>query len=146
MTLNWGNGILIAILTFVSLMSYLVYQSIHTNYDLVAEDYYKEELRYQEIIDGSQRFHDLRSDLSLQVIDNQIQLSFPAEMKGQPLQASLHFYCPTDQHHDKKLIVEIPQTGTIGLPLRTLLPGQYTVKISWQYAQQYYYTEKSLSL
>jgi hypothetical protein len=126
-------------------MSYLVYQSIHTNYDLVAEDYYKEELRYQEIIDGSQRFHDLRSDLSLQVIDNQIQLSFPAEMKGQPLQANLHFYCPTDQRHDKKLIVEIPKTGTIGLPLRTLLPGVYTVKISWQYAQQYYYTEKSLS-
>ena len=51
--MNWGNKLLITFLVFGAGISFLVYRSMHTNFELVEKDYYKSELRYQEIIDGT---------------------------------------------------------------------------------------------
>ena len=59
MTLNWGQKMMLVFLVFVGGMSYLVYRCVKTNYDLVSTDYYKEELSYQQVIDGESRANQL---------------------------------------------------------------------------------------
>ncbi|MFZ8343681.1 FixH family protein, partial [Staphylococcus aureus] len=51
--MNWGYKLLLAFISFALIIGILVYKSINTKYDLVSTEYYKDELRYQDKIDGS---------------------------------------------------------------------------------------------
>ena len=55
MKLNWGTGIVIAFVGFISFIMYFVI-TMNTDkaldHDLVTEDYYKEELEFQNDIDN----------------------------------------------------------------------------------------------
>ena len=48
---NWGTGIAITLVLFIGLMSFMVFKSTQQRFDLVSENYYEEELNYQEVID-----------------------------------------------------------------------------------------------
>jgi hypothetical protein len=50
--MNWGNKLVVVFIAFALFMGYMVYRALSTKYDLVSKDYYKDELRYQERIDG----------------------------------------------------------------------------------------------
>ena len=52
--INWGTGIVIAIVLFIAFILSFVYKTIFMEeyeHHLVSEDYYKDELHYQEEID-----------------------------------------------------------------------------------------------
>lgn len=63
--MNWGNKLLVTFIVFGAGMGVLVYKSMNTTYELVEKDYYKKELRYQEVIDGSNRANALSAAASL---------------------------------------------------------------------------------
>lgn len=44
--MNWGHKLTFTILVFIGLMSYLVYRSLNTDFQLVEKDYYNNELQY----------------------------------------------------------------------------------------------------
>ena len=50
--MNWGQKIILAYLTFIILLVVMAYQSFNTKVDLVAKDYYRQELAYQERIEA----------------------------------------------------------------------------------------------
>ena len=58
MKLNWGTGIVIAIIGFISFIMYFVI-SMSTgksyNHDLVSDKYYQKELEYQQTIDATKK-------------------------------------------------------------------------------------------
>jgi len=64
--MNWGNKLFVTFLVFGTGMGYLVYRSVKTNFDLVEKDYYKSELRYQDVIDGTNRVNQLSSSVNLE--------------------------------------------------------------------------------
>ena len=49
--MNWGNKIILAFTLFVIFLGVLVYRSVNNNVQLVAPDYYEQELTYQHEID-----------------------------------------------------------------------------------------------
>jgi len=51
MKISWGYKIVIGYLAFVLGILFLVYKANQQKFDLVTEDYYGEELKYQNIID-----------------------------------------------------------------------------------------------
>ena len=55
MKFNWGTGIVLAFAAFIVFILYFVVLSTRdpaSNHDLVTEDYYKKELKYQEDLDA----------------------------------------------------------------------------------------------
>jgi hypothetical protein len=50
--MNWGNKLILAFVVFAAGMAFMVYQAVNTDFELVEKDYYKQELRYQQVIDG----------------------------------------------------------------------------------------------
>lgn len=52
---NWGKGIVMVYVLFVAGMLYLVFQSKQQKLDLVVDDYYQQELKFQGQIDAAQR-------------------------------------------------------------------------------------------
>jgi FixH len=143
--MNWGNKLLVTFLVFGAGMAFLVYKSVKTNYELVEKDYYKSELAYQQVIDGSARANALSATTVLQD-DNGITLSLPAEMKNKKVSGTIHFYCAYDETKDKTIELNPSAAGIQVFSNTSLQAGDYTVKISWNADGTTYYTEKKLTV
>jgi hypothetical protein len=144
--MNWGNKLLVTFIVFGAGMSYLVYRSVTTNFELVDKDYYKNELRYQEVIDGTNRANALSVAVKLEQSGERIVLQLPAEMKDQIISGTLHFYCAYDGKKDKKFIVSTNAEGMQVLDAGQITAGNYTVKINWKANGNDYYTEKLITI
>lgn len=144
--MNWGNKLLLAFIVFGAGMFYLVYRSVNTDYQLVEKEYYKSELRYQQVIDGTSRANGLMSSVELANADGVIRLQLPPEMKNKEVTGELWFYCSYNEKKDKRVVLDINKQAIQEFQQGFLSPGNYTVKISWNAEGKNYYTEKLLSV
>ncbi|MEQ1675199.1 MAG: FixH family protein [Chitinophagaceae bacterium] len=144
--MNWGNKLLVTFLVFGAGMTFLVYRSVKTNYEMVETDYYKNELAYQQVIDGSNRANALTSPVTLQQTEKGILLQLPEEMKNKTVTGEVHFYCAYDEKKDKKVELKTGTDGSQLISTEKLQPGTYTVKINWQQNGESYYSEKNLTV
>lgn len=144
--MNWGNKLLLVFIVFAAGMSFLVYRSVSTNYELVEKDYYKQELRYQQKIDGSIALNSLTSQVVLSQTETGIHLQLPGEMKDKKLSGEVWFYCAYDEKKDKKFTLQTDKNAFQSFALHEVQPGNYTVKINWGDGSRTYYSEKSLTV
>ena len=66
--MSWGKGIAIALTVFILFIATLVTIIIRQKVDLVSEDYYTQEINYQQEIDG------------INAGNNELELSFTKKM------------------------------------------------------------------
>jgi nitrogen fixation protein FixH len=144
MTMNWGYKLFFTFVVFAGLMSFLVYKALHTDFQLVEKEYYKSELRYQEVIDGTNRVNALSSPVIVSQDEKNIHLQMPAEMKNKNVKGSIWFYCAYDAARDVKLDLK-PGDDGIQLVSRSLITqGNYLVKIQWKLGEKNYYNQQEI--
>lgn len=146
MAINWGHKVMFGFVVFAAMISYLVYRSVHTRYDLVTNEYYRDELQYQQIIDGSNEASRLSGTVAVVQSGNNIMLSFPDEMKQTAVTGSILFYCANDARKDKRLQLQLNTDGVQYLDRKQLISGKYTVKIRWQANGKQYYAQIPFTL
>ncbi|MDX2048387.1 MAG: FixH family protein [Chitinophagaceae bacterium] len=144
--MNWGNKLLITFIVFGAGISYLVYRSLNTSFELVEKDYYKNELQYQQVIDGTKRANALASPVKLQKSGDQIVLHLPEEMKNKDILGDVWFYCAYDSRKDRKFTLNTDAEGSQSFHSSSILPGNYTVKIKWNENGKNYYSENNLTV
>lgn len=142
--MNWGYKLFFTFIVFAGLMLYLVYRAVTTDFQLVEKEYYKSELRYQEVIDGTNRVNGLSSPVNLTNDNETITLQLPDEMKNSKVEGNIWFYCAYDEAKDKKMELKPDASGKQQIPASEFLPGSYTAKIQWQEDGKQYYSEKRL--
>ncbi|MBW2962072.1 FixH family protein [Mesonia aestuariivivens] len=140
--INWGTGILIAIVCFISfIMFFIVRMSTDKKFDhdLVTEEYYKQELAFQDEINAKQNSANLVNNIHVNVDEQGIKIVFPAEKKN--IEGTVNFYRPSS----KKLDVEIPITlenQQMFVAAKTLVEGKYILSVNWTSGgESYLYTE-----
>lgn len=141
MTLNWGHKLVIVFILFGTMIGYLVYRSVTTSYDLVSKEYYKDELAYQQVIDGTKRAGELSSAVTVAQEDDDIVIRFPDEMKKGSIKGQAWFYYAPDAQRDRKLPLESVGETEFRFGRSVFLPGNYTVKISWENEGVQYYSQ-----
>ena len=144
--MNWGNRLVLVFLVFGAGMGYLGYRSMNTDYELVESDYYKQELRYQHVIDEHKSANALSAAVNIEKKEGALLLQFPEEMKNKSLTGELYFYCAYDSKKDKRVSLQSDSNGVQTIPAGTILPGSYTVKIKWSNGEKSYYSEQNLSV
>lgn len=144
--MNWGHKLFIVILCFIGMMSVLVYKSVNTDFQLVDKDYYKNELKYQEVIDGADRASRLKTAAKIEKNGDKILVQLPDEMKGEKVTGALWFYCAYDAKMDKKISFFPDSNGIQTFDVSMFTPGSYTVKLEWFSNNTGYYKEQKLSL
>lgn len=144
MKLNWGNKLMLVFLVFAGGMSFLVYKCFHTNYDLVSKEYYKDEIAYQHIIDGTNKANQLNGSISLQQYGNDLVIQLPAEMKGKTINGSVLFYYAQNAMNDRTVALKPDSDGSQVISTLTISPGNYIAKVSWNCDNQFYYSEKNI--
>jgi nitrogen fixation protein FixH len=144
--MNWGNKLIVVFIIFGGMISYMVYRCMKTPVDLVSANYYKEELAYQEVIDGTKAAGTLSSRPSLVCVADGVELQMPAEMKGQRVEGTVVFYCPSDQKRDRRVELRPDGEGRQLIEGRLVLSGNYKVKVSWRSSGKGYYSEQALDI
>jgi nitrogen fixation protein FixH len=145
MQLNWGHKITFVFIGFASMMFYLIYKCNQTNFELVSKDYYKEELAYQQVIDGTNNANQLQTNTNITIQGTQVSIQLPNEMQQKHIKGNVHFYCPTDARKDQKFNLTVNDNATFQVP-HAVIPGKYIVKISWQADNNNYYQEKEIQV
>ena len=145
MKLNWGHSIIIVYVLFVGGILLLAYNSSQQKFDLVQTDYYGAELKYQKVIDATQRANNLAEALKVEANGSLLHVTLPENLQMNASKVSLEMYCIADEKGDMKK-EKIVQNGVFDIELLSSMKGNYTLKLSVDNNGVNYYFEKKLML
>lgn len=144
--LNWGTGIVIAMLSFMIFILSFVYKSLAMDeyqHELVSEDYYKDELHYQEEIDKLNNSLLLEQNIVLTSSKEGILVSFPKSIAQESILGSIYFQRLSNEKLD--FTENIKLTGHQQMiPVEKLVSGKWIVKIDWETGEDKYLFKESL--
>ncbi|HVV03712.1 MAG TPA: FixH family protein [Puia sp.] len=146
MRLNWGNKLILVFLVFGGMISFMVFRCMQTPVDLVAAEYYKDELGYQQVIDARQRAQGLSGKVDLRQEAAGLTLHMPKEMEHTQLTGSIQLYCASDAGKDRRFVLQVDDTGRQFIGMDQVRPGSYTVRVQWRGRGEQYYVEESLTI
>ncbi|NDA61355.1 MAG: hypothetical protein EBX50_04860 [Chitinophagia bacterium] len=144
--MNWGRSLILVFVLFAAFMAYLVFRASNTHFDLVSKDYYKDELRYQDKINGLQHAAMLSSPVQMQINNQMLNIELPAEMKGKTIQGELWLYCKTDAGKDARIPIHVDSITSFSIQLSGRPPGTYLAKLHWESLQVPYDFEQEITI
>jgi len=144
--MNWGNKLLLTFVVFACGIFYLVYRAMHIETALVSKEYYKDELKYQQVIDGTNSANALSAKVQITQQNENINVQLPSEMKNEKVSGSIWFYCPADAKKDKHVAMELNSEAAQQIDKKNFMPGNYTVKFDWDNNNKHYHTEELLTI
>jgi hypothetical protein len=146
--LNWGTGIVIAFVLFIAFILYFVIKTSTDTmyeYDLVAKDYYKDELEYQQRIDKLNNAKKLTQNISISKTNEGITIYFPKNIALEKIKGTVYLYRPSNENLDVRLPIAITnQTQLISKDI--LIGGRWNVQIEWNVAEESYLFQHSLNM
>jgi len=145
MKMTWGNKLLLVFAAFALLIGTLVYKCMQQNFELVSKDYYNDELRYQDKIDGMNNANKI-GDVQLTDKGQQIAIQLPKEAQGLALTGQAWFYCATDSKKDRKIPLQVNDEGLMLIDKAKLAKAHYQVKLNWQTGADKYYIEHYITV
>lgn len=132
MKLNWGHGIFLTIVFFISLLLYGVSRILFTkeaDHQLISEKYYEEELDFQKNKKEIARGDSISDKIQITKINDRIiKIIFNKELtviKGQ-----IYFYCPFEKSNDFKEEFSYRGENMYTFQSDKLIKGEWLVKFS----------------
>ncbi len=139
-SLNWGTGIVISFVLFMSFILYFVIKvqsSSKYNNELVVEEYYKKDAHFETEMVQLQNAHDLAQQPQISVNAQGISVVFPKQFDPAKMKGIVSLYRPSN----KKLDFEIPistSSSTLLIPKKSLVGGLWDITLSWTYDDKSY--------
>ena len=97
---NWGTGILLSIIIFMIILVGLVYIFMNQDVDLVTQDYYGKELKYQKQIDKINNTNEMGKEVGIAILDNFVHLTFPDSVFDKKASGTVYFYRPSGSNKE----------------------------------------------
>jgi len=143
--INWGTGIVIAIVLFMIFILSFVYKTIAIDkyeHHLVSEDYYKDELYYQKEIDKLNNAAKLSKNIALSNSEKGITISFPQDKDFNKINGTIYFMRRSNIKLDFEKEIKLSDHFII-IPDSLLVSGKWIIKIDWQYNDEEYLLKES---
>lgn len=144
MKFNWGHAMVLALLAFmVFILSFMVRLNIS---ELVTDDYYSQEVKYQALIEGQKNYNALAEKPSLELGEKLIKIHFPTTFNNQNIMGSLVFFRPSDSEKDLKIPIQLDQNNTQKVSTTNFATGKYYVILDWQTNARRYYSKQTIKI
>lgn len=141
--MDWGKGIVITLIVFISLMVGLVTICVkQDDIHLVTQNYYEEEIKYQDQIEKMINANSL--DYKVLIYDNQLKkvdLHLPVGSKG-----TMHLFRPSDARLDQKIDFDVTNPNANAFDLKSLKPGYWKLKLTWSENGVDYFHEEKINI
>ena len=135
MKFNWGTGIVLAFVAFIAFIMYFVVLSFRdpaSNHDLVTEDYYRQELKYQEELDASQNLEEIGGGVRATITDEGLRIEFPGSMDPEKINGTVSLYRPSNKQLDFETPIQVSNQQML-IPKSRLLDGRWDIRVYWTY-------------
>ena len=146
MKINWGTGIVLAFIGFMCFIMYFVVK-VNTDkkydHDLVTEDYYKEELDFQNDIDKETNAKNLSENISLKKTEEGLEIIFPETFTINNISGKVFLYRPSNKQLDFETPISLSNHNLL-IPDKRLLDGRWNIKVDWQYNGKSYLFKKEI--
>ena len=118
----------------------------HHKVDLVASDYYEQEVRFQGQLDRAHRAASLQAPASIGYDDlgQRITVSIPHEHLSNGLKGWIQLYRPSAAGQDRKLPLQVDTLGTQIIDGSGLSDGLWHVRVSWNVNGADYYSDQKV--
>ena len=139
--ISWGTGIVIAFVIFmggtISTAVYLMNQDVN----LVAENYYDQEINYQQHIDRMERTNQLQKKQIISFDGAIVRINIPNSVLSERLSGEIYFYRPSDSNSDIKIPLVPDSSGVHVIPVESLEKGYWKIKVNWLSNGKDYFSE-----
>lgn len=148
MKINWGKGIVIAFILFMSFILYFVITMItNPKYDneMVVEEYYKVDAEYGTVMDQLNAGNALKEKVKISHNAESISVVFPSDVTANKINGIVTLYRPSSKILDFEVPIKI-STSELKIPADKLAGGVWKITVAWNYDGKKYMTTEQLYL
>jgi hypothetical protein len=141
--MNFGKWIVVAFVLFALFIGTLVVVCVRQDISLVSQDYYKDELVYQDQVSRISNTLALADKPKITKVNSvTLRVSF-----AQPVaHGELKLFCPSNPKMDKNFIIASSENNSQLFDLQFLQKGMYRAKIFWTMNKKEYFYEEVISI
>jgi hypothetical protein len=140
----WPYGIIITFVVFIVATIGLVVMASSQKVDLVSNDYYEQEIKYQSRIDSAGRAKHLDATIRYDAAASRIIISLPPSQVGKTVTGQIQLYRPSAAGLDRQFKFHPDTNGTQSLDTTALQNGLWKIRLSWNVASQDFFQERAL--
>jgi hypothetical protein len=142
----WPIAIVAYFIVFISFIVGFIVFATRQKMDLVREDYYDQEIRFQKQIDRVTRTQSISTQIVIRYDARQgaVTVELPKEQAGQHPTGTVVFYRPSNASLDETHELTLDANGGQRLDTRKLKAGLWTVRVEWSLAGQDYFYDKQI--
>jgi hypothetical protein len=147
MKINWGTGIVIAFVLFISFIMYFVFRMTtqeKSDHQLVTEKYYQKELEYQSEIEAEKNIQKYGEDFVLKQTDKGVLITFPRTMVAENIKGNVFLYRPSNENLDFDIPIRLSSSHLL-IPDDLMLGGRWDIRVSWEYEGKPHLYKKSIT-
>ena len=123
--MNWGKGIIIAMVLFMGFILTLVITLMRQDVDLEIDDYYNKELAFNEQYNAQQNYMDATEKITFNVTTDSLFVIFPKNL--QTGKATIQLQRPNNKMQDAQF--ELKAADLVYIPTKNLPKGVFNCTI-----------------
>lgn len=128
---HWGKGIALTIAILCGGIIFIVYKASTYNYDMVIDQYYEEELKFNDQARAIKNAAALSAPLKIEQVNDYIIIEFPPECANKDIKGKLQLYRASDATKDIMIPLVFTSGNIITIPLSQTIKGNYNVIAQW---------------
>ncbi len=142
----WPLGIILACALFVTGLAVMVFIACTHSSELVSDNYYEQEVKYQTRLDQLNRTAQLNEQVKV-AFDHgakRISISLPTGPAAANASGRIQLYRPSAAGLDREVKLELDASGSQSVDATALEPGLWKIRIHWTAGQQEFFADKSV--
>ena len=149
MKFNWGHGIsiflIIFVLTTISVVALITFDDAYSH-ELVSENYYEDELKFQEEIDKVNNASKLSSKVKYRVSKDGVLITFPNDFDYTKVSGTIEMDRPSKMILDFTMPIKLDENFQILIPAEKAIQGKWKMVIDWNVGDQEFMYKATIRL
>jgi len=149
MKFNWGHGISIFLVIFIIItVSGVVYISTNKAFDneLVSENYYEDELKFQDEIDKVNNAAKLDTKLIYRTSKEGLLITFPSDFDYDKVTGIIKMNRPSKKILDFTVPIKLDENFQILIPAEKAIQGKWKLVIDWNVGDEKFMYKANIRL
>lgn len=142
--MNWGHAVVAILVFFLIGLGVMVFIATKQNVEMVDDNYYDKELKYQGVIDAKNNLNNLKDSILITAAGDQILLKIPIGAAQNITEGNIEFLRPSDKTKDKMVPVKTDSNGVQQLPKAEFIKGAYRMRARWRSNGKEYFDERDV--
>ncbi len=128
--LNWGHWIAIVLGVFLMLNVIVVVFTLSQDVELVTDNYYEKELKYQDEIGKMNKALSIPDSLKLSLNNYELVIEYPQSILKNKISGKVHLYRPDQKKFDFDVDIKYDESGRQMISMSGKAPGKWKISVA----------------